>query len=121
EAGAGDAAMQELAVVLRLAELAADDERVLLRGNADVVVTEAGDRHRDAIGVLAEDLDVVGRVGNRALVEAAGRIEQARHPVETDGGTEEGGKIKGGSHVPYPPGSNMGAELPPPGSEERTR
>src|SRR5882724_896356 len=99
EGAPGDAAMEELAVVIRLGELARDDERVLLGGDADVALAEAGHRHGDAVGVLAEHFDVVGRIGKCALVDARGGVEQARHPVETDGGTEQGGEIKGGAHA----------------------
>ena len=35
---------------------------------------------------------------NGAVVGAHRGVEQARHPVETDGGTEEGRKIEAGPH-----------------------
>src|SRR5262249_59680371 len=85
------------------------------------VPAEAGDRYGDGVGVLAEHFDVVGRVGRGALMEAAGRIEQARHTVETDGGTEKGRKIKGSTHAISSSEQHGLAELPPPGDCGRTR
>src|SRR5262249_44911740 len=73
--------------------LALDRQRVLLRLDRDVGVGEARDRERDAVGVLAGPLDVVGRVA-RAGVEARDLVEHRKEPVESDGGTIEGSKIE---------------------------
>src|SRR5262249_55184218 len=53
-------------------------------------LAEARNSDRDAIGVIAGPLDVVGRVA-RSGVEA---VEHGEQPVETDGGTIEGSKIE---------------------------
>src|SRR5262249_18510796 len=47
-------------------------------------------RHRDAIGVLAGALDIIGRIARSGL-EA---VEHGEEPVETDGRTIEGSKIE---------------------------
>src|SRR3546814_8158005 len=61
EGTGGDAAMEILHPVLlgvllgtlfRLRLAAGDDEAVLLRGDVEFALTEPGDRHHDAIGVL---------------------------------------------------------------------
>src|SRR5262249_43776506 len=74
--------------------LTLDRQRVLFRLDRDVGVREAGDRYGDAIGVLAGPLDVVGRVGGAAALEARNLIEQRKQPVEADGRTIEGSKIE---------------------------
>src|SRR5262249_61596023 len=73
--------------------LARGGQRVLLRLVGAVVRGNAGDRERDAVGVLAGPLDVVGRIG-RATVEARNLVEHREEPVESDGGTIEGSKIE---------------------------
>src|SRR5262249_11646652 len=73
--------------------LALDGQRVLLRLDREVVLGKARDRERDAVGVLAGPLDVVGRIG-RATVEARNLVEHREEPVESDGGTIEGSKIE---------------------------
>src|SRR5262249_28785716 len=59
----------------------------------DVVLGKACDGERDAVGVLAGPLDVIGRIG-RACVEARDLVEHREQPVESDGGTIEGSKIE---------------------------
>src|SRR5262245_12177688 len=71
--------------------LAADRERVFLRFDGQVVLGEARNRNRDAIGVLAGPLDVVGRVTRGRFSDA---IEHREQTVEADGGTIKGSKIE---------------------------
>src|SRR5579863_4613493 len=75
-----DAAMEELLVLLRLLLLARNDQRIGLLDEGDVALAEARHRHDDTIGVFARLLDVVGRVADRAIIEAGGRVEQAGQP-----------------------------------------
>src|SRR5262249_49625191 len=70
--------------------LAFDRQRVFLCFDRKLVLAEAGHRHRDAIGVLAGALDIVGRIARSGL-EA---VEHGEEPVETDGRTIEGSKIE---------------------------
>ena len=56
--------------------LAANGERVLLHLDGEVALAEAGDGHADAILVLADALDIVGRVA-RSLALEAGRACRA--------------------------------------------
>ena len=94
EAPRSDAAMQEGGVLLLGALLAANGERVLLHVDGEVVLAETGDGHGDAILVLADALDIVGRVARGIALEAGQRIEQRAEPVEADGGAIKWGKIK---------------------------
>src|SRR3546814_15455182 len=57
---------------------------------------EAGDRHHDAIGVLADLLDVVGRIAQGAFL--AHRVQGLKQAVEADGGAIGRGKVDG-THV----------------------
>ena len=72
-----NALVQDFAGVLfRLALLfAADRERVFLQFDIELVLAEAGNRDRDAVGVLAGPLDIVGRIG-RGGINRAGLVEQ---------------------------------------------
>src|ERR1043165_3359188 len=81
-----------LGLVALLLLLAADRERVFLGFDRQIALGEARNRDRDAIGVIAGPLDVVGRVG-RGLLEA-GAIEHREQTVEADGGTIKGSKIE---------------------------
>src|SRR5205823_10238524 len=76
-------------LVLRVL-LAFDGQRVFLRFDRELVLAEAGHRHRDPIGVLAGPLDVVGRIARSGL----GAVKHREKPVETDGRTIEGSKIE---------------------------
>jgi hypothetical protein len=60
EATGGNAPMQVLSV-LRLGLLAFDDQDVAFLGDIEIFLTEAGDRHFDAIVVLAGLDDVIER------------------------------------------------------------
>src|SRR5690606_1964535 len=89
----GDAAMQESRACVLLPSLAALDARHVAMGfYGDVVLREAGYGHRDAVGILAGALDIVGRIGLtvRGLSE---RVEHREKTVETDGRTIERRKI----------------------------
>src|SRR5262249_11694114 len=87
-----DALVEHLAAVLLVLRLflAFDRQRVFLRFDRKLVLAKAGHRHRDAIGVLAGTLDIVGRIARSGL-EA---VEHGEEPVETDGRTIEGSKIE---------------------------
>src|ERR1700737_2915491 len=78
-----DALIKHLAGLLLVLGLflALDRQRVFLRLDRKVLLAEAGDCNRDAVGVLARALDVVGRIA-RSAVEA---IEHGEQPVEADG------------------------------------
>src|SRR5579862_7910997 len=89
-----DAAIEEFLVLLGFLLLAGNDQRIGLLDQGDVALAEARHRHDDAIGVFARLLDVVRRVGDRAVIEAGGRVEQPGQPVEPDGGTEKGTEIE---------------------------
>src|ERR1051326_4388350 len=90
----GNALVEHFAGLLGLRLLlAADRQGVFLGLDREVGLGEPGDRKRDAIGVLAGPLDVVGRIARRA-VDARDLVEQGKQPVETDGRTIEGSKIE---------------------------
>ena len=86
--------------------LAAHVERLLLDVDLQLVLAEAGHRHGDPVLVLAEPLDVVGRIGGRAGVEAGHAIQHVEQPVEADGGAIEGGKIDLSHHK-----SSLGSDV----------
>src|SRR5690606_28494171 len=89
----GDAAIEIFDAVLALfGLLALDRQHVAVGLDRNLVFREAGDRHGDAISVLAGALDIVGRIARRTV----GRRELVKHaeqPVEADGRTIERGKI----------------------------
>ena len=62
--------MQERGVLLLGLLLAANGESVLLHLDGEVALAEAGDGHGDAILVLADALDIVGRVARGLALEA---------------------------------------------------
>src|SRR5208283_4646645 len=90
-----DALMQELAAVSFACALlrAADRQGVLAGFDREVVLGEARDGQRHAIGVLAGALDVIGRIVRRRL-EPAALGEVVEQPVETDGLAEQGRKVE---------------------------
>src|SRR5262245_53951698 len=98
EGSGGDAAVQELALLVLGLLLGADGEHLLLDVDVELVLAEAGHRHADPVLVVGEPLDVVGRVGGRAAVDAGYGVEQVEEPVEADGGAIEGGKIDVSHH-----------------------
>ena len=93
-----DAAMQVLDAVLGLADLALHRQHVLVRGDVQVALTEASDRHRDAVLVLADLGDVVRGIGDVATGLTQGGLEQLVEMVEPDGRPEQGGKIQTTHH-----------------------
>src|SRR5690606_6275770 len=95
EGALGDAAMEEFAVLLlgRRGLGTLDGEVVLLGLDHEVALGKAGDGDRDAVGIVTDLFDVVGRVGLGLLADEA--IEAIEQPVETDGRTVEGGEIVG--------------------------
>src|SRR3954463_6163018 len=107
-----DALIEHLTLVLfaLFLFLAPNGERVFLGFDPQVVLGKARDRNRDAVGVLAGTLDVIGRIsGGRAV--KAGAIEHREQTVEADGGTIQGSKIESSHgissikrHADGPPG-----------------
>jgi len=100
ESAFGNAAMEEFTGLVgfrhRLGAL--DHETVFLGLDGDVTIGKAGDGNRDAVGVLARALDIVGRIGLGFLPDE--RVEAIEDAVETDSRTIEGGKIDGlHSHI----------------------
>ena len=67
--------------------LALDRQHVFLRYDRNFGFGKAGDRNRDAIGILAGAFDVVGRIARRARFVAGDIVEHGKQPVETDGRT----------------------------------
>ena len=94
ETAGGDAAMEEGALLLLALLLAANGERVLLRLEVQVVRAEPRDRHADAVRVLVDKLDIVGRIARRIVVERAECVEQRAETVEADGGSVKRSKIE---------------------------
>ena len=66
---------------------------VVAHDELQLVLAEAGHRHRQAIAVVAGALDIVGRVGLRAGLVLRG-VRQAGHAVEADRGTEKGCEVE---------------------------
>src|SRR3954454_4392490 len=111
-----DAAVQVLDVLLGLLNLALHRQHVLVRDELEVLLAEAGDGHRDPVGVLAGLHDVVGRVGQVARGLTEGGVEQLVEAVEADRRPEEGGKVKvthrKSSRERLPMGPSKGPDLP---------
>jgi len=59
-----------------------------------IAFAESGHRHHDAIGMFAGLLDVIGRIAEGAVVQAASIVQQARQSIEADGGAEKGSKVQ---------------------------
>ena len=72
--------------------LSAHDERRLLHVDLELVLVKARNRHRNSVLVVAETLDVVGRVAVEVI--AADAVQKLGKPVKPDGRTIEGGKIE---------------------------
>src|SRR5580658_2549864 len=91
-----DALIEHLALLLLGLGLllALDRQGVLLGLDRDLGLGKARNRERDAVGVLAGTLDVVGRIGRAAILEARYLIEHRKEPVESDGRAIEGSKIE---------------------------
>ena len=74
----GDAAMEILDPLLGGLDLALHEQHVLMRGDLDVALAEAGDGHGDPILVLPDLRDVVGRVGKITTRIAERLLETGR-------------------------------------------
>ena len=76
--------MQEFALGFRLVGLlAGDGQDILLDFDIDVVSSEACNRHGHAIIILADPLDIVGRIGRR--LEICDIVQKLAKPIEADG------------------------------------
>src|SRR6185437_3585376 len=99
EGARGDAAVQHFGLVRGILIgdfFALDRQRVLFRDDGELFLGEAGNGDRDAIGIIAGPLDVVGGIAGAAV---GGRlVEQGEKTVEADGGTIKRSKIVG-THV----------------------
>ena len=71
---------------------AGHDQRVVLDRHVEVLRTETGHRHGQAIGVVAGLFDVVGRIALRFLAGSGG-VHETSQPVKANGGTEKRSKI----------------------------
>src|SRR5205085_6218580 len=92
-----DAAVQIAVLVIILPVLAAgDDELVLLSDDLDLVGAEAGHGQGDPVAVLAVLLEIEGGPGVADVGPRA--LDHVEEPVEADGRTPEGRKIKAVSH-----------------------
>src|SRR5690606_36689164 len=93
EAARGNAAIEKLACILALLALFAPDRQyVTMCFNRDVFLGEARNRHRNAIGILAGALDIIGRI-RLAAIELTERVKHGEKPVEPYGRSVEGRKI----------------------------
>ena len=91
EAPVGNAAMQELLLLsLRLLLGAGNEQAVTFLRQFDFVGSEAGNSHTDAVLVVADFLDVVGRP-----LGTYGAVEHVEQPVEADGRTIERCEVEG--------------------------
>src|SRR5690348_7386062 len=93
EGAARYAAIQELAFLLGALALAGHHQQVRLHGDIQFLTIEAGDRHGDAVTVIAE----LHRVVRRPTVDrlrAGGVLQQIEDTVETDARPMQRGKIK---------------------------
>src|ERR1044072_2184320 len=95
ESARRDALIEHLAWLLvgRRLLVAADRQGVFLRLDRELVIREARDRDRNAVGVIAGALDVVGRVAGRSI-KAGGIVEHRKQAIEADGRTIKGSKIE---------------------------
>lgn len=109
---AGNAAMQEHAVLFIGLGPALDRQGVLLGRDLDIVRAEAGDRHGDAIVVLAQLFDIVGRVAGTGLIGLHGGIHQPRDAVEADSRAKERREVEG-THSHPPDERRLRYRLPP--------
>ena len=93
-----DAAMQELSVLVGGLFLALHRQCLFLDLDVDLELAEAGDRHGDPVLVVAEALDVIGRISGRRRCRSRKRRRAADQPVEANGRTIQGGKIEVSHH-----------------------
>jgi len=92
----GDAAVKIGAALLLFAFRApgGDEKRVLLHLDVEVVLGKARHGDRDAPGIVAGLLDVVGRVGRGGLSVGENPVHQVGNLIEADGCTVERCKIE---------------------------
>src|SRR5271156_6072267 len=92
----GDALVEYVAALLLVVGLllASERQRVLLCFDREISVGEAGDCNRDAIVILSGPRDVVGRIARCRPFHAVNLVEQREQPVEANGRTIVGSKIK---------------------------
>jgi len=84
EGPGGDPTMQDLSALLLVGVLMArDEEGVLFLDEFDLIRGETRESHGDAVVVVADPLDVVGRPVRRSF--AARLVEHVEQPVEADG------------------------------------
>jgi len=69
----------------------------VFRDDGELFLGEAGDRDRDAIGILAGPLDIVGGIAVAAVRICL--VEQGKEAVEADGGTVKRREIVGTHRV----------------------
>ena len=83
----GDALVEHVAGLLLVDGLflAADRQRVFLRFDRKISVSKSGDCNRNAKGVFAVPLNIVGRLAGHRAFHAAELVEHGEHPVEADG------------------------------------
>ena len=62
-----------------------------MRDDVDLVALEAGHRERDPVAVVAQLLDVEGRI--IVLLGTAGALQEIEEPVEADGRAAIGGEV----------------------------
>src|ERR1043165_164528 len=96
EGAGGDAAIEHLGFVLAVLIgdlLALDGQRIFLGNDGQLVLAEARHGYRNAVGVLAGALDVVGGIAGASV---GGRlVKQGKETVEADGGTIKRREIVG--------------------------
>src|SRR5690606_7459527 len=91
---AGNAAVKHLDAfaVLVLALFTLDGQDVAMGLDRKIILREAGNRHRNAVSILARALDTVRRI-SLAAVRLGKRIKHGEEPVETDGRTVQRRKV----------------------------
>src|SRR5262249_32979998 len=98
EAAPGNAAVQELPLLAVRLLLAAHRDGLLLHVDVELVLAETGHRHGDPVLVVAQALDVVGRIAHSVAIEARGAVQQIEQAVEANGRAIEGAEIKMSHH-----------------------
>src|SRR5262245_6084035 len=93
-----DAAMQELSPLFVGSLFATYGEGLLLDIDFELVLTEPGHRHGDPVFVVAQALDVIGRVGDAVGIEAGSTVQKIEQAVEANSGTIKGGQIEVSHH-----------------------
>src|SRR5690606_18859785 len=93
ETAVGDADMQHLAVIGLFALTPLHNQKVLMRGDVEIVLPEARYRESDAVSILAAPLDIERWVVVAGVV-ADLVLQQVEQPIEPDGGAAIRGKIE---------------------------